>query len=103
MIWVILVLILLYFILIRPFLKYRSVENKFSYDVLPFEIKKLIVEEKVFELSELLVRLEIEQKYDLARIILDAINHKGFTFRNRVDKVRNEMRIQAGLGHLKHF
>ena len=71
--------------------------------VVPDEIKYLIEQEKVFELAQILVDLELEREYSLARIVLEAIDSKGFSFARRVDKVRNEMRIQVGLGPLKNF
>ena len=46
---------------------------------------------------------QIKKQYSLALLILDAIDIKGFSFSRRVDKVRNEMRIQVGLGPLRSF
>ncbi|CDN79376.1 hypothetical protein [Elizabethkingia anophelis] len=103
MIWVIIILVLVYIFIIKPFLKHRDAENFGSFLALPDEIKTLIQSEKVFELSELLVDLELQGQYELCRIVLQAIDSKGFGFARRVDKVRNEMRIQAGLGPLKNF
>lgn len=103
MIWVIIILALVYFFIFRPFMKHREAENFGSYFSVPDDIKHLINSEKVFELAEILVRLEIEKEYELCKIILQAIDSKGFSFSRRVDKVRNEMRIQAGLGNLRNF
>ncbi len=103
MIWVIIILGLIYFFVIRPFLRHRKEENFVSYMSVPDEVKYMINSEQVFELSELLVELELERKYELCKIILQAIDSKGFSFSRRVDKVRNEMRIRAGLGNLKNF
>jgi hypothetical protein len=103
MIWAIIIFGLLYFFIIKPFLKHRNTENFASYLAVPNEIKTLIQQEKVFELSEILVQLELEHQYELCRIVLQAIDSKGFSFSRRIDKVRNEMRIQAGLGSLKNF
>ncbi|MFD0992161.1 hypothetical protein [Tenacibaculum geojense] len=103
MIWIIIILALIYFFIIKPFLRYRDAENFGSYLAVPDEIRNMIENEKVFELSELLVELEINKNYELCKVILQAIDSKGFSFSRRVDKVRNEMRIQAGLGSLKNF
>lgn len=102
--WIVLILlILIYLILVKPFLQQRNEENFVSYLVAPDEIKLLINTEQVFELSEILLDLEINRKFEMCRIILQAIDSKGFSFANRVDKIRSEMRIRAGLGTLKNF
>ena len=94
---------LIFFFVVRPFLRKRDTENLASFLALPSEVQNLIHQEDVFALSELLVELEINKSYGPAKLILDAIASKGFGFSRRVDKVRNEMRIKAGLGSLKHF
>lgn len=102
--WVVLIIgILVYFLLIKPFLRKRNADNLDSYRALPGEMKILIEQEEVFVLAEILVALELEKDFQSAKILLDAIASKGFGFSNRVDKIRNEMRIKAGLGPLKHF
>jgi preprotein translocase subunit YajC len=100
---IIIIGILIYFFLIKPFLRQKEAIANASYLSVPDEVKYLIANEKVIELSELLVKLELEKEYSTARLIIDAIEIKGFSFSRRVDKVRNEMRIEAGLGPLKHF
>jgi len=100
---IIIIGILIYIFLIKPFLREKEAIANASYLSVPDEVKYLIANEKVIELSELLVELELEKEYSTARLILDAIEIKGFSFSRRVDKVRNEMRIEAGLGSLKHF
>lgn len=99
----ILICIGVYFIIIRPFLRSRQEENFAHYMVLPPDVKHMINQEHVFELAELLVRLELNEEYELAKIVLNGIDSKGFSFARRVDKIRNELRIQAGLGPLKNF
>jgi preprotein translocase subunit YajC len=99
----IIIAVLVYFFVIRPFLRKRETENFASFLALPAEVQTMIHQEDVFELSELLVELELNKSYDVAKLVLDAIASKGFGFSRRVDKVRNEMRIKAGLGPLKHF
>ena len=104
MIWVFLIIgLLLYFFLIKPFLRKREQENFVSYLSVPDEIKILIEEENVIELAEILVGLELEKEYEICRLILQAIDSKGFSFSNRVDKIRNEMRIQVVLGPLRKY
>ncbi len=100
---IIIIAVLVYFIFIKPFLREREAVANASYLSVPDEVKYLIANEKVIELSELLVELELEKEYSTVRLILDAIEVKGFSFSRRVDKVRNEMRIEAGLGPLKNF
>jgi hypothetical protein len=102
-IFLILVAVLIYFLAIKPFLQKRDAQNFASYLAVPDKIKILIEQEGVFELAELLVGLELNKDYQLAKIVLDAISSKGFSFSRRVDKIRNEMRIKVGLGPLKHF
>lgn len=102
--WIVLIIgLFVYFLLIKPFLQKRKAQNLYSYLVVPEEVKVLIEQEDIFELAEILVGLEIMGKYELAKLILDAIASKGFGLSRRVDKIRNEMRIEAGLGSLKHF
>tara|TARA_R110002110_G_scaffold104340_9_gene263165 strand:+ start:5245 stop:5559 length:315 start_codon:yes stop_codon:yes gene_type:complete len=100
---IIIIAALVYFIFIKPFLQQRDAQNFASYFAVPDNFKLLIEEEEVFELAELLVGLELNKDYQLARIVLDAIASKGFSFSRRVDKIRNEMRIKVGLGPLKNF
>ncbi|WP_336071033.1 hypothetical protein [Mesoflavibacter sp. CH_XMU1404-2] len=99
----IIICVLVYFLVIKPFLKKRATENLASFLALPSEVQNMIHQEDVFGLSELLVELELNKSYGPAKLILEAIDSKGFAFSRRVDKVRNEMRIKAGLGSLKHF
>jgi hypothetical protein len=103
MIWVIVIGGLIFWFVIRPFLRHRKAENFGSYLAVPDEVKFMINSEQVFELSELLVHLEQEREFELCKVILQAIDSKGFAFSRRVDKVRNEMRIRAGMGSLKNF
>ena len=103
MMWIIIIGLLVFFFVVQPFLRDREVKNFGSYLAMPDEVRHLINTEKVFELSEILVGLEINKEYQLCEIILEAIDSKGYSFARRVDKVRNEMRIQAGLGSLKMF
>ena len=70
---------------------------------MPDEIRQHINNEEVFELADILVGLELSKEYQLCEIVLEAIDSKGYSFARRVDRVRNEMRIQAGLGTLKMF
>jgi len=102
-IFIIIVVLVIYFVFIKPFLREKEAVANASFLSVPDEIKYLIANENVMELSLRLVELELEREYSLARLILDAIEIKGFSFSRRVDKVRNEMRIEAGLGPLKHF
>lgn len=95
--------ILIYIFIIKPFLRQRQNDNFVSYLTVPDEIKYMINTEKVLELANILVELEIKGEYHLAKIVLEAIDSKGFSFSRRVDKIRNELRIQAGLGPLKNF
>lgn len=99
----IIIVILVYFLVIKPFLQKRDAHNFYSYLAVPDKLKTLIEQEDVFELAEILVGLELNKNYQLAKIVLDAIASKGFSFSRRVDKIRNEMRIKAGLGPLKNF
>ncbi len=102
--WIVIILgLLIFFFIIKPFLKKRNAENLDSYRALPGEMKILIEQEEVIVLAEILVALELERDYEYAKTLLDAIAYKGFGFSRRVDKIRNEMRIKAGLGSLKHF
>lgn len=103
MIWVILIVVLLYLFLIRPFLRHKRYNDRVSYHSIPQEVQYLINNEKVIELAELLVALELDGKTNFASTILEAIDTKGFPFARRVEKIRNELRIQAGLGPLKTF
>ncbi|OAD40670.1 hypothetical protein [Polaribacter atrinae] len=99
----IIIVALIYFFAVRPFLRQKKAESYISYYNVPDEIKEMIDSENVFDLSEILVDLELNQEYKEAKIILEAINSKGMNFSRRVDKIRNEMRIKAGLGPLQHF
>ncbi|NMH24969.1 hypothetical protein [Flavobacterium solisilvae] len=103
MVELIIVGILVYFFIVKPFLKRREEKNWSSFLSIPENVKELIVNEDVFELAEFLVHLELKKEYAMMRMILEAIEHKGFSFAKRVDRIRNEMRIKAGLGSLKHF
>ena len=99
----IIICVLAYFFVIKPFLRKRATENMASFLALPPEVQTMIHNEDVFGLSELLVELELNKSYGVAKMVLEAIGSKGFGFERRVDKVRNEMRIKAGLGPLKNF
>jgi len=103
MIIFIVICILVYFFIIKPFLRKRKTENLSSFLALPSEVQNMIHQEDVFGLSELLVELELNKSFGVAKMVLEAIDSKGFGFSRRVDKVRNEMRIKAGLGSLKQF
>lgn len=103
MIWIIIIGALIFFFIIRPFLRHREEENFVSYLSVPDNVRFMINSEQVFELAALLVELELKGEYELCKIILQAIDSKGFSFSTRVDKIRNEMRIQNGLGNLKKF
>jgi len=86
--WIVLILgLLVYFFLIKPFLQKRKAHNLYSYLAVPEEVKVLIDQEEVFELAELLVELELDRKYELAKLILDAIASKSFGFSRRVDRI----------------
>jgi len=67
------------------------------------ETKRLIQNEDVLELASLITECEIAGDYRTGNILLDACLHKGYSFAKRVDRVRNELRIKAGLGPLKKF
>lgn len=103
MVWIIIIGLLIFFFVIKPFLRDRDAKNFGSFLAMPDEIRHLINSEKVFELAELLVELEINRQYELCEIVLQAIESKGYSFSSRVDKIRNELRIRAGLGPLKMF
>jgi len=99
----IIIVVLIFFFVVKPFLRKRDTENLASFLSVPAEVQTMIHQEDVFGLSELLVELELNRSYGPAKLILEAIASKGFGFSRRVDKVRNEMRIKAGLGSLKNF
>ena len=98
---IIIICIIAYFLFLKPFLKNREEQNIISYLSVPHEVKCLIEIEAVFELADILVELELRKEYALAKLVLEAIDSKGFSFANRVDTIRNEKRIQVGLGPLK--
>lgn len=96
----IIVIVLIYFLVIKPFRQRRNAQNFAHYMMLPEEIRRLIIQERVLELASVLVELELDKNYKLAEMTLNAIDSQGFSFANRVDKIRNELRIEAGLGPL---
>lgn len=67
------------------------------------ETQRLIQNEDVLEIASLITGAEIEGDHRTANILLDACLNKGYSFAKRVDRVRNELRIKAGLGALKKF
>lgn len=100
--FILLGLILLFKVII-PFFNFTKSEHKSAFQSIPKEVQILILEEDVFEIAALVTDLELKGQYTLGSQILDACSHKGFAFANRVDKIRNEIRIKVGLGNLKHF
>ena len=84
----IIIAVLIFFFVIRPFLRKRETENFVSFLTLPAEVQTMIHQEHVFGLTELLVELKLNKSYDVAKLLLDAIASKGFGFSKRVDKVR---------------
>lgn len=101
---IIVVLVVLFSLVIRPvFLSLRDFKAKanFAYQMVSPEIKKLIDKEKVIELCDILVELELANNMEALDLILNACDSNGYSFMRRMDKVRNEMRIEAGLGKLK--
>ena len=103
--WVLIILVVLFllFKFILPFIAYNARDNSKAFQSLNNQTKKLIINEDVFELASLITGSELEGDYRTSNILLDACLHKGYSFAKRVDRVRNELRIKAGLGKLKDF
>ena len=104
--WIIIGIIVLWFILVKPlikFLAHSKRNNEQAFSMLNDETKMLLINEDVFELAAIITACELEGDYRTGNIILDACSHKGLSFANRVDRVRNELRIKSGLGQLKKF
>jgi hypothetical protein len=102
--WIIIGIIVLWFVLIKPvikFLAFNARDNQQAYSMLNDETKMLIQNEEVLELATLITGAEVEGDHRTANVLLDACLYKGYTFAKRVDRVRNELRIKAGLGPLK--
>jgi hypothetical protein len=101
--WIIITIIVLFllFKFVFPFIVYNARNNAQAYNMLNDETKRLILNEDVLELASLITSAELEGDYRTANILLDASLYKGYTFAKRVDRIRNELRIKAGLGALK--
>lgn len=104
--WWIIAIIALWFILIKPIIKFsarNSRDNAQAYNMLSDEAKMLILNEDVFKLASIITECELSGDYRTGNIIMDAYAYKGIGFATRVDRIRNELRIKAGLGPLKNF
>ncbi len=95
------ILLIIIGIILIPFLVKRKAEQKASYYSFNSNIQDLINNKKADELAKILVNLELEKRYKEGYMLLQAIEYKGFRFSYQVDKIRNELRIKAGLGPLK--
>jgi hypothetical protein len=95
------ILIVIIAIIIIPFLLKRKAEQKESFYSLNSNIQDLIVNKKAEELAKIIVNLELEKRYKEGYTLLQAIEYKGMSFSYKVDKIRNILRIKAGLGPLK--
>lgn len=101
--WIVIAIIVLFvlFKFVFPFIAYNARNNTQAYSMLNDETKRLIQNEDVLELATLITGAEVEGDCQTANILLDACLNKGYSFAKRVDRVRNELRIKAGLGALK--
>jgi len=101
--WLIISIVVLFvlFKFIFPFIAYNARNNTQAFNMLNDETKRLILNEDVFEIAALITGAEVEGDHRAANILLDACLYKGYSFAKRVDRVRNELRIKAGLGALK--
>ena len=78
-------------------------KNRESFNALSKEIQDLIEAEKVEELARIIVNLEVIKQNHLAGKILSGIEYRSLALAVKVDKVRNKLRIEEGLGNLKNF
>lgn len=101
--WIVIAIVVLFvlFKFVFPFIAYNARNNTQAYNMLNNETKRLIQNEDVLELASLVTECELIGDYRAGNILLDACLYKGYTFAKRVDRVRNELRIKAGLGPLK--
>ncbi len=95
--------IFLLFKVVLPFIAYNARENSQAFNMLNDETKMLIMNEDVLELAIIITDCELSGDYRAGNVLLDACLHKGYSFSKRVDRVRNELRIKAGLGPLKQL
>lgn len=103
--WIVIIIIVLFllFKFVFPFIAYNSRNNTQAFAMLNDETKELILNEDVLEIASLITGAEVEGDHRTANILLDACLHKGYSFAKRVDRVRNELRIKAGLKALKQL
>lgn len=102
--WWIIGIIIIWFVLIKPlikFLAHQKRNNATAFSMLNDEVKMLILNEDIIQLATIVTACELEGDYRTCNIILDACSHRGLSLATRVDRVRNELRIKAGLGPLK--
>ena len=101
--WIIITVFILFVLikLILPFIDYNARSNTQAFGMLNEQTKSLIQNGDVLELAALITGAEIEGDNRAAGILLDACLHRGYSFAKRIDRVRNELRIKAGMGSLK--
>ncbi len=99
--WIILIIVFFVVRFFYGFYKNVKQDHKIAFNSIPEEIQLMIMREDVLELAALITDLELRSEYRKANQILEACEHRGFSFVGRVDKVRNELRIKVGLGSLR--
>ena len=101
--WIILIIAVVVIRFFYNFFQSAKTDYKVAFNSIPEGIQLLIMREDVLELAALITDLELKGDYRKGKQILEACQHRGLSFVNRVDRARNEMRIKLGLGELKNF